>query len=155
GTEERLGTTVIGALLCPEWFLLDDEPPKLLLPATEDKAGRLVEQLIPSEAVPILRDYLGGKPAGSPVWPGAWFEKGAEMLHGDLDAAGVPHVVEGPEGLLYADFHSLRHSFIALLDKAGATLKEAMHLARHSDPKPTMAVYGKPHLHALGTRVEQ
>ena len=51
--------------------------------------------------------------------------------------------MEGPDGPLYADFHSLRHSYIALLDKSGATLKEAMQLARHSDPKLTMAVYGR------------
>src|SRR6185436_10818325 len=30
----------------------------------------------------------------------------------DLDAAGIPYAVDGPDGLLYADFHALRHSFI-------------------------------------------
>src|SRR5262249_49593374 len=42
------------------------------------------------------------------------------------------------------------HSYIALLDKSGATLKEAMQLARHSDPKLTMAVYGRAQLLDLG-----
>jgi hypothetical protein len=46
--------------------------------------------------------------------------------------------------------HALRHSHIALLDRSGATLKEAMQLARHSDPKLTMAVYGRAQLHDLG-----
>ena len=72
------------------------------------------------------------------------------MLRIDLDAAGIPYAVEGPDGPLYADFHALRHSFIALLDKSGATLKEAMQLARHTDPKLTMAVYGRRQLHDLG-----
>ena len=62
------------------------------------------------------------------------------MLRIDLDAAGIPYVVQGPDGPLYSDFHSLRHCFISLLDRSGATLKEAMQLARHSDPKLTVAV---------------
>jgi hypothetical protein len=87
-----------------------------------------------------LRAYLDGRDANLPVWPGTWFRKAAEMLHIELDACGIPYAVEGPDGPLYADFHALRHSFVALLDKSGATLKEAMQLARHSDPKLTMAV---------------
>src|SRR5262249_19176717 len=67
----------------------------------------------------------------------------------------VPYVVEGPDGPLYADFHALRHSYIALLDRSGATLKEAMQLARHSDPKLTMAVYGRAQLHDLGAAVDR
>src|SRR3954454_10031953 len=61
----------------------------------------------------------------------------------------------GPDGHLYPDFNSLRHSYIALLDKSGATLKEAMQLARHSDPKLTMAVYGRAALHDLGAAVDR
>jgi hypothetical protein len=75
------------------------------------------------------------------------------MLRLDLDLAGVPYVIEGPDGPLFADFHALRDSYIALLDKSGATLKEAMQLARHSDPKLTMAVYGRAQLHDLGAAV--
>jgi hypothetical protein len=37
----------------------------------------------------------------------------------------------------------------------GATPKQAMHLARHSDPKLTMKRYGKPQLHDLRAAVEQ
>jgi hypothetical protein len=66
-----------------------------------------------------------------------------------LEAAGIPYIVDGPEGPLYCDFHSLRHSYVALLDRAGVTVKEAMHLARHSDPKLTMKRYGKPRRHDL------
>ena len=46
-------------------------------------------------------------------------------------------------------------SFIALLDQSGATLKEAMQLARHSDRRLTMAVYGRAHLRVLGERVDR
>ncbi len=72
-----------------------------------------------------------------------------------MNAAGVPYVVDGPDGPLYADFHALRHSFIALLDRSGATLKEAMQLARHNDPRLTLAVYGRAQLHDLGQAVER
>src|SRR2546422_1750509 len=77
------------------------------------------------------------------------------MLRIDLDAPGIPYVAEGPDGPRYADFHALRHSFIAMLDRSGATLKEAMQLARHSDPKLTMAVYGRARLHDLGEAVRR
>jgi len=62
-------------------------------------------------------------------------------------------VVEGTDGPLFADFHALRHSYIALLDRAGATLKEAMQLARHSDPKLTMARYGRAPLEDLAGKI--
>src|SRR5438105_2104534 len=95
------------------------------------------------------------KPIGAPVWPGTWHERAADMLRVDLDAAGIPYIVQGLDGPLYADFHCLRHSFVALLDKSGATLKEAMQLARHSDPKLTMAVYGKARLHDLAGAIDR
>src|SRR5437879_4149928 len=77
------------------------------------------------------------------------------MLQADLEAAGIPYVTEGPDGPLSADFHALRHSYVALMDQAGLTLKEAMQLARHSDPKLTMARYGRAQLHDLGEAVRR
>jgi hypothetical protein len=77
------------------------------------------------------------------------------MLRVDLDACGIPYVIEGSDGPLFADFHCLRHSFVALLDKSRATLKEAMQLARHSDPRLTMAVYGRARLHDLAGAVDR
>jgi integrase len=138
------------ASLTPALFSLDDTPPTVALAAKTDKAGRPVLQPIAPELADSMRNFLAGKDPALPLWPGKWYERAADMLRIDLDAAGIPYEVEGPDGLLYADFHALRHSFIALLDKAGVTLKEAMQLARHSDPKLTMAVYGRARLHDLG-----
>ena len=76
-------------------------------------------------------------------------KKTAQVLRHDLKAADIPYAIDSGAGLLFADFHSLRHTFIALLDRSGATLKETMQLARHSDPKRTMAVHGKVRLHDL------
>jgi integrase len=102
-------------------------------------------QPLPPDIALALREYLADRPNDAPLWPGTWPKKAAEMICIDLGTAGIPYVVDGPDGPLYADFHSLRHSYIALLDRSGATLKEAMQLARHSDPKLTMAVYGQAH----------
>ena len=65
------------------------------------------------------------------------------MMRGDLAAAGIDVVAQTPEGRFVRDFHGLRHSFVASLDRAGLTLKQMMQLARHSDPRLTAAVYGK------------
>ena len=141
------------ASLDPEAFALDSVPPTAIVAATNTKNGITAEQPLPPDVVDCLRSYLIGRPSKVPVWPGTWCEDAAEMLRIDLDTADIAYVVQGPNGPLFADFHSLRHSYIALLDRSGATLKEAMALARHSDPKLTMAVYGRAQLHDLGSRV--
>jgi integrase len=143
------------ASLTPEAFALDTDAPTVTLRAAFAKNKRTATQPLPPDVAEALRGYLAAKPAGLPVWPGAWWDKAAEMFQADLEAAGIPYVIDGPDGPLYADFHALRHSFIALLDKCGATLKEAMQLARHSDPKLTMAVYGRAQLHDLAGAVEK
>jgi integrase len=143
------------ACLRPESFDLKAEPPVAVLGAGETKNRKGATQPLPPDVAAVLADYLKDRPAGAPLWPGNWWKRAADMLRIDLDAAGVPYTVEGPDGPLHADFHALRHSFVALLEKSGATLKEAMQLARHSDPKLTMAVYGRAQLHDLGRAVER
>ena len=140
--------------LLPGSFALDATPPTATVPAAYTKNKRVAVQPLSAEVVEALRGYLEDRPAGCPVWPGSWPERAAQMFQFDLETAGIPYVVEGPDGPLYADFHALRHSYIALLDRAGLTLKMAMQLARHSDPKLTMARYGRAQLHDLGSAVE-
>jgi integrase len=143
------------ASLFPGSFTLDTHPPVVVCRAGYTKNGKTATQPLPVEIAEALRGYLATRPAGEHVWPGSWHERAADMLRIDLDAAGIPYAVEGPDGLLYADFHALRHSYVALLDRAGLTLKQAMQLARHSDPKLTMAVYGRASLHDLGAAVDR
>jgi integrase len=143
------------ASLRPEAFALDDSPPTVTLSAQQAKNGKTAVQPLPPDVAEALRGYLAGRPASEAVWPGNWADNAADMVRIDLDAAGVPYAVEGPDGPRFADFHALRHSYVALLDRSGATLKEAMQLARHSDPKLTMAVYGRAHLHDLGEAVRR
>ena len=137
------------AALCPKDFDLDE--PLVTLSGIYTKNKKPAEQPLPVAVAELLRGYLAGKAANKPVWPGTWYERAVEMLRIDLDAAGIPYI----EGGLYADFHALRHSYIALLDKSGATLKEAMQLARHSDPKLTMKVYGKARRHDLAGSIDR
>src|SRR5262249_22597705 len=89
-------------------------------------------------------------------WGGTWAKdhKGAEMLRIDLEAAGIPYAVDGPNGPLYADFHALRHTFITALGRAGVELRTAQELAGHSTPILT-ARYSHRRLRDLAGAVEK
>jgi integrase/recombinase XerC len=122
------------ASLTPECFDLDPAGPIVTLPAQADKSRRGKEQPIPADVADLMRAYLVGKPPGQPVWPGTWakFRVGALMLRRDLEAAGIPYEVPGPDGSLFADFHALRHSYLTLGGRAGIDLRTLQELAGHS-----------------------
>lgn len=140
------------ASLHPASFRLKSGLPVVHVEAGDSKNRQPVTQPLPLELANALRDYLASKPADQPVWPGTWPEKASKMIRLDLEACGIAY---RDESGLVADFHSLRHCYVALLDRAGVSLKQAMQLARHSDPKLTMARYGRAHLHDLTTAVEK
>lgn len=141
------------AELTPERFLLDHTPPVVILAEDESKNRKGAVQPIPAQAVPVLRDYLHGRDPSAPVWPGRWSDDAADMLRYDLRDAGIPYRIDGPDGPLYADFHALRHTFIASLKRANVTLSQAMRLMRHSDPRLTVAVYGREDISELAGAV--
>ena len=62
----------------------------------------------------------------------------SEMIQKDLKRAGVPYIDDRGH---YADFHSLRKTFITNLSRAGVSPKTAQLLARHSDINLTMNTY--------------
>ncbi len=144
------------ASLTPESFDLDADPPAVTLAARHAKNRRTKEQPIPPDVAELLRDYLRDKPAGAPVWGGTWahHRKGAEMLRLDLEAAGVPYAVEGPDGPLFADFHALRHTYLTLGGRAGIDLRTLQELAGHSTPTLT-ARYSHRRLYDLAGAVEK
>jgi hypothetical protein len=76
------------------------------------------------------------------------------MLRGDLQAAGIPYVVEGPDGPLYADFHALRHTSLTLGGRAGIDLRTLQELAGHHSPLLT-ARYSHRRLYDLAGAVER
>lgn len=143
------------AALVPAFFDLDATPPAVVLPAELSKNRKGAVQPIPAGLAADLRTYLAGRPGKQPVWPGAWVRKAADMLRTDLDAAGVPVEVDGPEGIETRDFHALRAVYISNVIRAGADLKEAMTLARHSDPRLTASRYARTRLHDLGAVVDK
>jgi integrase len=143
------------AALTPQEFHLDGDSPEIVLGGAFTKNGKPAIQPLPTDLVESLREYLAGRAPEAPVWPGTWFTRAADMIRIDLDVCGIPYIIQGPEGPLFTDFHCLRHSYVALLDKAGVTLKEAMQLARHSDPKLTAAIYGRARLQDLAGAVDR
>jgi integrase len=144
------------ASLAPESFDLDAGGPTVTLAARSNKSRKLKVQPLPADVADLLRDYLQGKPAGHPLWGGTWARdgKGADMLRTDLEAAGIPYAVEGPDGPLYADFHALRHSYITALGRGGVDLRTAQELAGHSTPTLT-ARYSHRRLYDLAGAVEK
>jgi len=134
---------------------IDLESFTVTLAGRNAKNGRTVTQPFPAEVVDRLNDYLTDRPANGPIWPGNWHQRAAAMLRGDLADAAIAATIDGPDGPLHRDFHSFRHLYTWLLNRSGATLKEAMTLARHSDPKLTTAVYGKIQAHDLSRVVDR
>lgn len=138
------------ASLTTESFHLDGDTPLVVLPKRKTKNKRGASQALPAGLVAGLRQRLASTPVGAPLWPGNWVGDAAEMLQKDLEDAGIPYVIEGADGPLYADFHSFRHTYISLLIAAGASVKHAQILARHSDPGITIGRYSHAQLGELG-----
>ncbi len=126
--------------LTPADFDLQSSPPTVTLAARFNKSKKQKVQPLPAETVAALVDYLPGKPVDAPLWgSGTWArdKRGAEMLRGDLSAAGIPYRTSGSDGFEYADFHSLRHTFLTLGGLAGIDLRTLQELAGHSKPELT------------------
>jgi integrase len=143
------------ASLTPGSFNLVSNPPTVTLAARRNKSRVLKVQPLPPDVAALLRAYLEGKPARQPIWGGTWAKdrKGAEMLRLDLEAAGIPYEVPGPDGPLFADFHALRHTYLTLGSRAGIDLRTLQELAGHSTPELT-ARYTHRRLHDLAGAVE-
>jgi excisionase family DNA binding protein len=147
-----------GALanLMPENFDLISPSPCVTVPARFSKNRRTHTVPLPSDVAAALRPYLAQKAAESPIWDGTWASsyRAAEMLRRDLIAADVPYAVEGPDGPEYADFHSLRHTYLTMLGRHGVDLRTAQELAGHSTPLLT-ARYSHRRLYDLAGAVEK
>jgi len=69
----------------------------------------------------------------------------ARCLDHDLQRAGIPKLTE--EGKV--DFHAFRNVYASLVVEAGATVKEAQSLLRHSNPTLTMNTYARTRRESL------
>jgi len=154
------------ASLTPEAFDLDDDGPTVTVEAGYSKRRRRDTQPIRPDLAAMLGPWLASKPEGEPVCPLPTGKAGA-LLRADVEAARARWIDEAPTAgerakreasdFLRAtdsrgrviDFHALRVHFISRVVEAGANVKEAMELARHSDPKLTLKTYAKVGLHSL------
>ena len=142
------------AHLRPADFDLRPPSPWVVLPARFDKSRRGKVQPIPTDVAAVLAEYLQGRPADRPVWGKAFHPVAAEMLRRDLESAGIPYTVEGPNGPEHADFHSLRHTYLTLGGRSGIDLRTLQELAGHSTPTLT-ARYSHRRLYDLQGAVEK
>jgi integrase len=124
------------ASLTPGSF--DFTAPSVTVEAAYSKHRRKDVQPLRPDVAAILREYVRGRPASAPLWPGNWPDDGAIMMRHDLARAGIPFL-DG-QGRAY-DFHALRHQFISDLVAAGVHPKDAQVLARHSTITLTMNRY--------------
>lgn len=122
--------------LSPASFLLDRPAPVIHLTALAAKNQRAADLPVPSNLVPLVREWLASRPADAPVFARFW--KAVNLLKVDLAAAGIPYVDAAGD---YADCHALRHTFITRLGRAGIPVKAMQVLARHSDPRLTIGRY--------------
>ncbi len=143
------------AALTPRCFTLDGSPPSIDLDGAFTKNGKPACQPIPAPLAIGLRSFLAGRPAATPVWPGWWSGRAAEMIVEDATAAGVPLSVDTKDGTQVLDFHSLRGTFATFLDGIDISLKARQELMRHSDPRLTMNRYTRAKLHDLGAAVDK
>ena len=143
------------AELTPECFILDADPPTIDLDGEHTKNGKPASQPIPRELAKWLAEFLAGKPRREPVWPGKWFNRAAEMIQADAEAAGVALEIDTKDGIQILDFHSLRGTFATFLDSLDISLKARQELMRHSDPRLTMNRYTRAKLHDLGAAVQK
>jgi site-specific recombinase XerD len=150
--EVALGTgfrrSELAALTCRN-VVLTGEVPTIRLGAKSTKNRQRVTQPISHNLAEKLRRFLQGKKPDELLWPGTWCERSSEMVKRDLLIAGVEYVIQTPDGEEYRDFHSFRATYISNVIRSGATIKEAMTLARHSDPKLTAGRYARIQMNDL------
>jgi site-specific recombinase XerC len=73
------------ASMTPESFDLDGDTPTATVEAACTKNRRLAVQPLPLDVANVMREYLDGKSAGQPVWPGTWGnDASAKMIRRDL-----------------------------------------------------------------------
>lgn len=123
--------------LTPESFQVGAPPYGVKLPATASKRRRDDRLPLRADLAELLREYLKGKPAGMPIWPGLWYRKGGDMMRGDLEAAGIPYLERGK----VFDFHALRGQLATALAAAGIHPRVAQALLRLSSVGLAMKHY--------------
>ena len=123
------------ASLTPSSFKLDGSPPTVTVAAANSKHRKTDVLPLHPDLVVFLRRWLADVGSHDKLFPKLDKRRTWLMVKKDLEKAGIPY--RTAEGI--ADFHAAgRHTYITELLRNGATLPEALELARHSDVKMTM-----------------
>jgi len=121
-------------------LILDVEKPSVTVAAAYTKNRDPCTQPLPPDVATYVRSWLGRRRGRTrKLFPGTWYQKAANMIRRDLEAAGIP--IRSDDGLV--DFHSLRLTFATELGRNGVILQTAQKLMRHSTPKLTASLYTK------------
>ena len=124
--------------LAPINFNLDHSPAYVEISNTISKRGKRTGKKDRIELQNSFRDmlqiWLADKPKHEAIWGSSesWWYKAARMLRDDLDAAGLPSVVQTREGVGIIDFHSLRGLFVTNAIRTGQPSRVVMRVARLS-----------------------
>ena len=162
-------------------FRLEDDPSTATVEACYSKRRRRDTQILHSEVVRLLKEWLMTKPGVAqdellfPVSgrvPGGTNRKTHKMVRMDLEAAREKWIAEAEIDVqktsrensdflaycdndgLFADFHANRHLFITNLKRVNTSPKMAQTLARHSDVRLTLGVYTHVGLHDQRAAIE-
>ena len=108
----------------------------LVRPSVTKNRERLC-QPIPRELQKMLKPFL--KRRVGPLWPGKWFQRAAEMIRVDLEAAKIPYATDA--GVF--DFHALRATYVTSLVSSGRQPKDRSDLGpvtlnNHVDHAPSI-----------------
>ena len=125
---------------------LDAERGGLILEADWTKDRQDEFQFMPSQLMERLVEIAKGKRDNEPLLAISKSHL-AQNLQRELENAGIP--VRTFAGKL--DFHALRTTYDSLLFESGASVKEAMSLARHKNPTLTLVTYGRARNERLKT----
>ena len=128
--------------LSADSFDFDSDTPTVTVAAAYSKHRKQDVIPLPPSVAARMRTWLAD---GRPLWPNLT-RNTAYMLRGDLKAAGIPYVVEGPDGPLFADFHSTRHTYATAVCRTDAPIKDMMAMTRHSTPDLFLKTYAKTNI---------
>jgi len=151
-------------------FDLTGDPPTVTVPAAFSKHRRQDVQPLPVGLAAELREHFAGKlPTAKAFKVPASYDT-ADMVRFDLAAARAAWVTEAEGNQAeykrraesdflayvdaagrYGDFHSLRHSYVTALARAGVHPKVAQQLARHASIAITMDQYSHTVVSDLAT----
>ncbi len=119
-------------------FNFTADPAIVHVEASDSKGKKSADLVLVPETARAIQKHLAGKRPQDRAFHMPLPKNACKMLQEDLEAAKIPYTDASGRD---ADFHSLRHTFITNLARAGVHPAVAQKLARHSSIELTMKYY--------------